>query len=227
MSDTVITVRGRFEAHHPPERATVRLTVGHEGPDKGQVYAATAEGANRLAGQIRPLVDPTGHGPATWWSAGRLATWAHRPWNTEGRQLPLVFHARVEMTVKFRDFDALARFVDSVGSAPGVAVTDIDWALTEDRRLTLEREARRRAVEDARARAGDYAEAAGLAEVEVVAVADAGMLGDPTGGGPGPVGGVAFARTASAPAGGGAEAAPLQPEDITVTATVDARFHAR
>ncbi|MHA3702115.1 SIMPL domain-containing protein [Jatrophihabitans sp. YIM 134969] len=221
-NETVVTVRGAFESKIAPERATVSLTVGFEGPDKGQVYGRTVEAANVVAGLARSLVDPE-RGPATWWASERLRTWSHRPWNQDGKQLPPVFHAAASIQVKFRDFDALARFVDDVGTRPGVAVDGIEWALTEARRRELERDARRRAVVDATGRAQDYATAAGLGSVVPVALADAGMLGDQSAphGGPGAV---AFARAASPKAGGDAESLDLQPEDVTVAASVDARF---
>lgn len=216
-----MTVRGSFEAHVPPERATVTLAVGFEGPDQGAVYGRTVESANAVASLTRSLVEADA-GPATWWSSDRMRTWSHRPWNQDGQQLPLVFHALARIRVKFRDFDALARFVDDLAARPGVSVEGIEWALTAVRRADLDRDARRRAVADATERARDYAAAAGLGPVTPVALADAGMLGDrsaPVGG----TGAVGFARAAAAGHEAG-EGIDLQPEDVTVSATVDARF---
>ena len=47
----------------------------------------------------------------TWWSSDQLPTWAQRPWNTEGKQLPLVHHAQVDVQAKFADFAALSRWI--------------------------------------------------------------------------------------------------------------------
>ena len=73
---------------------------------------------------------------------------------------------------------------------------------------------------DATAKAQAYAAAIGLTTVRALAIADAGMLGE----GLHPIApqGLAYARAGSADAGG----ADLQfaPQDIAVTAEIDARF---
>ncbi len=157
----------------------------------------------------------------TWWSAEQLRTWSTRPWNKDGVQLPLVHHASVGIEVKFRDFSALSRWVGQhVSSTDGFRVDRVEWALTSKRRTELQRQVRTRAVEDAVIRAQQYADALGLGRIRPVAIADAGMLGDnlrPEGGG----GGIAL-RSAAAPGGG--PDVELVPEDIEVSAAVDARF---
>ncbi len=222
MADTVITVRGSFDSYFPPERATVNLAVGHQGPEKAAVYARTTAAAARVTEVLGGITDPE-QGPVTWWSSDRVRTWSEKPWNQEGKQLPLVFHATVGVEAKFKDFVALARFIDEVVVLPGVSVRGLTWTLTEARKREVVREARQRAVQDATERAADYASAAGLTTVTVAAVADVGMLGGDTNY-TSSGGNVAFARAAAAPGGAGEASLDLTPSDVAISASVDARF---
>lgn len=218
---TEITVRGTFNAFQPPERATVHATIAFEGPEMEPVYESVVRDLESVKASITPL--KTGDdGPVTWWSAEQLRTWSNRPWNSDGVQLPLVHHASVGIEVKFRDFASLSRWVGNhTVNTTGFRVSHIRWALTAKRRKELQRQARIRAVEDAVVKAQEYAEALGLGPIHPVAIADAGMLG--TNLRPESAGGPAHMRMAAAP-GGGAPEVELIPEDIEVSATVDARF---
>ena len=161
-------------------------------------------------------------GAVTWWSAEQLRTWSNRPWNQDGAQLPLVHHASVGVQVKFRDFTALSRWVaEHVANTEGFSISRVEWALTSKRWNELTQEVRTRAVRDAAARAQQYADALGLGKVVPVAIADAGMLG--TGGQP--TGGHGATYLSAAPmASSGGPNVELIPEDIEVSAAVDARF---
>lgn len=219
IPETVITVQGSFDAFHPAERATVSVAVGFEGPERAPVVARTSEGTAALVAGIRDRHDPAA-GPVTWFATDRLRVWSQRPYNNKGDQKPLVHHALTTTRAKFRDFDELARWVERAATYPGVRVDGIEWALTERTRTAAVEEARTRAVEEARRKAQTYAGALGLGPVRCVAVADPGMLGDHSsaqGGG----GVTAFARAAKAEEPGGLS---FTPEDIAVSATVDARF---
>jgi uncharacterized protein len=217
---TEITVRGTFSAFEAPERGTVHAIVAYEGPEMASVYDRVARDLEAVKASVSPLKSGD-HGPVTWWSAEQLRTWSNRPWNNEGKQLPLVHHASVGFEVKFRDFNALSRWVgEHVANTAGFRVSHVQWELTSKRRTALQRQVRTRAVEDAVIRAQQYAEALGLAKIRPVAIADAGMLGTslhPEGGG-----GATLMRMA-APAGG-AHDVELLPEHIEVSAAVDARF---
>lgn len=218
---TEITVRGTFNAFQAPERGTVHATIAYEGPAMEPVYDRVARDLEAVKASVTPL--KTGdHGPVTWWSAQQLRTWSNRPWNKDGIQLPLVHHASVGIQVKFRDFSSLSRWVGQhIANTEGFKISHVEWALTSKRRTELQRQARTRAVEDAVVRAQQYADALGLGKIRPVAIADAGMLGanlHPEGGA-----GAGYLRAAAAPPGGGPDV-ELLPEDIEVSATVDARF---
>jgi uncharacterized protein len=217
---TEITVRGSFTSFEPPERGTVHATIAFDGPAMEPVYDRVARDLDAVKASITALHNPT-DGPVTWWSAQNLRTWSSRPWNKDGKQLPPVYHATVSIEAKFRDFTALSRWVsEHIANTAGFRVSRVEWTLTTERRDELHRQARTRAVQDSVTRAQQYADALELGKIRPVAVADAGMLvpNRPEGGSGG-----AFLRAAAAPMGGAAEV-ELLPEDIEVSADIDARF---
>ena len=197
---TEITVRGSFTAFQAPERGTVHATIAFEGPAMEPVYDRVARDLEAVKASVTPL--KTGaHGPVTWWSAEQLRTWSNRPWNKDGKQLPLVHHASVGIEVKFRDFSALSHWVGQhVANTDGFRVSHVEWALTSKQRAELLRQVRTRAVEDAVLRAQQYADALGLGKIRPVAIADAGMLSASLH----PEGGVGAAHLRAAAAAAGA-----------------------
>ena len=214
---TEITVRGSFSAFERPERGTVHATIAYEGPVMEPVYGRVARDLDAVKASIAPM-DDKDNGAVTWWSADQLRTWSNRPWHKDGKQLPLIHHASVGLEVKFRDFSALSRWVgEHVANTEGFRVAHVEWALTAKRREALEKEVRTRAVRDAVTRAQAYADALGLGQIRPVAIADAGMLGTRTESGPS----TAYMRAAAV---GGAPDVELVPEQIEVSAEVDARF---
>lgn len=218
---TEIIVRGSFSAFQPPERATVHATLGYEGPAIEPVYERVVRDLDAVKSSITPLHHPDA-GPVTWWSTGRVRTWAQRPWNNEGKQLPLVHHASVDIEVKFSDFTALSRWVGGhVTDTGGFSLSRIEWALTAKHREELVKQVHTRAVQDAVIRAQVYADALGLGPVRPVAIADAGMLGHSPAGSSGQ----GMMRAMAAPAGkGGAPELEFSPADIEVSMSVDAKF---
>jgi uncharacterized protein YggE len=221
MSETIITVQGRFAAFYPAELATVEVSVHREAPERDKAFSGTSADAGTVRESIVALHDPV-TGPVTWWASDSVQVWTEKPWNTEGKQLPPVFHSRIGFTVKFRGFEALDRWIEAVSASDSVSVESIGWALTEARETGVTAEVRSRAVKDAVAKAGVYAQSIGLGSVKAVAIADPGMLGDPVRSVP-----VAEAVLLSSSARGRMnDGAPLslKPADIEVTAVVDARF---
>jgi len=214
---TEITVRGSFAAFERPERGTVHATIEYEGPAMEPVYERVARDLDAVKASIA-LLDGGENGAVTWWSADQLRTWSNRPWNKDGKQLPLVHHASVRLDVKFRDFSALSRWVgEHLANTEGFRIAHVEWALTAKRRDALEKEVRTRAARDAVTRAQAYADALGLGQVRPVGIADAGMLDTRPQSGPP----AAYLRAAAV---GGASDVELEPEHIEVSAEVDARF---
>lgn len=221
MNDTTITVQGRYSAFYPAERATVALSAHLEGADRTRVFDGTAASAERIRQLIETRLDRSS-GPVTWFSSDSVQVWSEKPWSQTGKQLPPVFHSRVKFSVKFSDFGALASFIEQVASIDGASVGHIEWSLTESSRTGHLAEVRSRAVKDAVAKASVYAQSIGLGTVRAVAVADQGMLGDTVQAGGTPFdGGVMRVAGSPHPVGPTLE---LSPEDIELTAVVDARF---
>lgn len=127
------------------------------------------------------------------------------------------------MTAKFRNFTALSTSIELLAAIDGVSIDSLSWALTDGRTTTVTAEVRSRAVKDAVAKASVYAQSIGLGTVRAVAVADPGMLGDQVRGGGGE-GAVYLARASKSMDSANEPSLSLKPEDIEVSAVVDARF---
>lgn len=218
MTDTIITVQGEHSAWYPAERATVSASVHGSGGQRDEVLQRVTATAARIRDSLDGLTDRDA-GPVTRWSSERVRVWTDRPWAADGQPGDPVVHAAIDVGATFRDFEALAGWVETTAELPDAAITGIAWELTESTRTSAVAEVRSRAVKDAVAKATVFAQSIGLRQVRAIALADPGMLGDQTGGGaPTPM--VRASMLAS-------DAAPqltLKPEQLAVTAVVDARF---
>lgn len=214
MTDVVITVRGAHSVTLPPQQATVYASVSADGPAPDPVVHLVASALAEVSASLAARCDPA-DGPVTRYAVEQIQKGAHRPYNQDGRQLPPVHTASASVTATFADFDDLAAWIERVAALDGVAVNHIEWALTDDRRVTVERETRKEAVRDARRRAQDYADALDLGPVRVRTVTDTGLSG------PGQPR-VLMAR-AVADSGGPPHIA-LRPDDVVVEAQVEATF---
>jgi uncharacterized protein YggE len=226
MSEVVITVRGQHETRIQPEEAVAHLSVRAEGRQRGEVVERMASLAAPLRDDLETRKDAGG---VAQWTSQRVSVWANRPWNSEGKQLALVHYASVDFTATFTDFAALSWWVTEVSERDGVQVDGVTWRLTPATAQATEADVAAQAVRVAVERARAYAGAIGLASVEPVEIADLGLLtrAEPATP-PAPEMGMramkaSFAMDAS---GGGAPAVELQPEEIVVSASVEARFRA-
>jgi uncharacterized protein YggE len=123
---------------------------------------------------------------------------------------------------------ALSWWITEVSENEGVQVDGITWRLTPDSRRLTEAAVAAEAVRVAVDRATSYASAIGLSTVTPLEIADLGLL---THGGEGTAPGPEMMRMAkasfAADAVGSGPAMEFEPEDIVVTAAVEARFSAR
>lgn len=216
-----ITVLGTHRVSLKPERATLFLTAGFEGDNPEPVLEAASGLVARLTGEIRALRDAQ-PSPVTWHAVLPIRTRTWRPYNNQGKTVPPRHAASAELQVKFRDFDALARFVAAIGGREGLTIGRVEWALTEITRERIQAAVLAEAVANARARALTIARAAGASDVVAVEIADPGLLRGETGGGGAPMP-VAAARMAAA-AGSPPDAVEVSPEDVETQASVHARF---
>ena len=216
---TIIAVTGRAEERVEPELGAVSLTVGTSGGNRESILRSVGESHERLLEEIREL---DASGALESWSAGQLRVWSHRPWNAEGRQLPLVHQANADVEVVFRDLAALGAWVGSVSGTTNVAVGGIDWRLTDATRDRVQESAQRAAVADAVRMAGVYAEALSLGTPAPVELADHGMLSEQ----PVPMMHKATLARAMVADGGAATSPEFAPAKLLLEAYVDARFSA-
>lgn len=219
MSGTIITVQGSHSAWYPAERASVAVAIKVDGADRETVFASATKAASAVRLSVELLVDSA----VTWWSADSVRVWSERPWNQDGKQLPLVFTASVGIRVKFRDFEALGEWIEKTAASDGVSIAGIEWQLTEATRTAVTAEVRSRSVKDAVTKATVFAQSIGLASVSAIALADPGMLGEQGSASP-DFSARAFKSEMSLDAGGGLS---FKPEEIEVSSTVDARFVAK
>lgn len=223
MSEVTVTVRGEHETRISPERATVRVTVRAEGPERSEVV----ERLLRLAAPLRDgLTERKDAGTLVDWTSKRMSVRAERPWNNQGKRLAPVYYASIDFTATFSEASELSIWVSDISPWDGVEVGWVDWHLTPETRAQVERDVAAQAVGAAVTRAQAYAGALGLAEVTPREIADVGLIssGQP----PTPAPMMASARGAkfSADAGSG-PAMEYEPEEIVIAATVEARFTAQ
>jgi len=219
MSDVTITVRGEHEARVAPERAAIRITVRAEGPER----TAVVDSALRLAEPLRESIAAgEDAGAVLEWSSRNFSVRAERPWNNEGKRLAPVYYASVDFTATFIEASELSIWISDVSSWDGVEVGAVDWHLTAGTAARIEREVAAAAVGVAVSRAQAYAGALGLGEMTPIEIADAGLIssGQP----PAPM---MKARGAMAFSADSAPSMEYEPEEIVVSATVEARFAAR
>lgn len=221
MSEVTITVRGEHERRVAPEEAVAHVSVRAEGPEREAVVERMAALAAPLRDDLAARKDA---GAISEWSSQRVSVWANRPWNNEGKQLALVHYASVEITATFTDFSALSWWISEVAERDGVQVDNVHWRLTTSTAKSIESEVAAQAVQVAVHRATAYAGAIGLTDLVPREIADLGLLSrSPEQPSPAPKMMRAMAMNAM-DAGGAGPAVELQPEDIVVTAAVEARF---
>ncbi len=214
MTPVEITVRGSHTVRLAPEQATVYANLAADGPDPQPVFDAVAGALDGVIDSLQSRHQPES-GPVTTFAVEQARRSSHRPYNSEGRQLPLVHTAAVSITATFIDFDELAAWVGWSAGVPGLGVAHIDWSLTDATRLGVERATRQEAVRDAKRRAQDYADALDLGVVTVRRISDPGF------GGPGMS--KVMMASAMSDAGGSAQIS-LRPDEVEVTAQVEATF---
>lgn len=220
MSDVTITVRGEDEEHITPERATIRVTVSTEGAQRG----AVVDQIKHLAEPVRAsITERNDSGSVAEWTSKRLAVRAERPWNSDGKRLALVYKATIDFTATFTEASELSIWVSDISAWDGVEVGWVNWHLTPETRARVEREVASAAVGVAVARAEAYAAALHLTTVTPREIADVGLISS----GQPPAAPQMMRARGAAFAADSAPAMEYEPEDIVVSATVEARFDAR
>lgn len=215
MTEVEITVHGEHRTRVAPELGTIHVTVRAEAHDRASVTAMIAQYGEPIR---RSLSARKESGTLLEWTSERMSLRVERPWNTEGKQLAPVHHASVSFAATFADVSELSLWVSEISEWEGVEIGGVEWKLTPETRASIERSTGTTAVSVAIARAQTYANALGLTTVTAVSVADAGLISQPSQ----QVSARAFMLAESA-----TRVMEYEPDDIEVTATVEARFRAR
>ncbi len=217
MTPVRITVRGTHTVRVRPEQATINATLSGEGPAAEPVFQAVTAALAEVAGSLETRCRPR-RGPVTRYSVDQIRMGSYRPPRPDRAELAPIHTAAVPITATFTDFDDLAAWVQWCAGVAGFGMTGIRWSLGEARRRKVERKTRRQAVRDAGRRARDYADALDLGSVEATSINESG----PGGAAPRPM---LMAKASAAPADGPGDFS-LRPDDVEVTAEVEAVFTA-
>ncbi|MDQ0645270.1 SIMPL domain-containing protein [Microbacterium murale] len=218
MSDVTITVRGENESRVTPERATIRVTVRTEGPERTSVVDQVMRLSEPLRASITQRKDA---GTVAEWSSKRIAVSADRPWSNEGKRLALVYRSSIDFSATFTDPSELSIWVSDISAWDGVEVGWVNWHLTPETRARVERDVASSAVSVAVARAEAYAAALGLTDVTPLEIADVGLISQ----GQTPAA-PHMLKSRDAIFAESAPAMEYEPDEIVVSATVEARFNA-
>gem|GEM_PF-3674458 len=116
-----ILVEGSAERMVSPDVGELFLMLEQEGNDREFVVGLTSELARRFSEAVAPLRPAS----VVRWSLDPIRVHTWRP--EEGT---LRYRAMANSKILFRDFQALADFAVSWGSAPGVEIHYTDWRLS-------------------------------------------------------------------------------------------------
>ncbi len=220
-----ITVTGHAEREYRPNRCTVNLRVHADGANRDAAAEPTLAAVATVTDLVTALRERE-DSPVNRWTYDQIRHDRHRPYHRDGKQRPWVYTSSASITVTFSDFRAVSAFVGEVAGIDAVTVGHLRWWITrkaKDRRLATVRDL---AVRDALAKAKGYTQGLGYSTFHAVAIADPGMLGDRPSPGHAdmamPMGVMAQPATSL----DGAPEPQLEPDRITVTADVEARFEA-
>lgn len=218
-----ITVRAAAQGRRVPEIAVLTVRASHESGHQQEASSAAHTLMKQLADQVRQIqserpeiVDRLVISP--------VGTRSWRPWNNEGRQLPLRHESSGQVQIALTDFDLVARLTQEWSAVEGLNLGAPRWELTDDSQRELEAEVTTEAVRMCRQRAQVMAEASDCHEVTPLQVADTGLLERPNAEAM-PAPGVMMARSGAA-ADSADAGFDLSPREITVRVQVEARYRA-
>jgi hypothetical protein len=207
MTDTpTVAVRGEAVREVEPELAQLTVTIAARDSDREHTLTRLAQRAEALGGLLDRYAEVIDRRETS-----RIAVY---PELRRSGERVRAYVGSVSTTVTFSDFTQLGEVVMVLADQDQTTVYGPSWSLRPD--SPAYGEARRAAIDDALARAREYAGALGARLVRLVELADSGLSGDS---GPQPM---AFAMRAA-----GESQQPqleLDPQRQTVRAAVEARF---
>lgn len=166
-----LTVTGAGTVRTAPDIATIRIGVETDGKTAAQAMAENNDKATRMIDSLK-----AGGVAAKDIQTGQLSVqprYADRQRTQPGEPPRIVgYHVANIVTVTVRKLDSLGQLLDRVVRVGANRIDSIGFGLADD--TAKSDEARRRAVADARRRAGVLAEAAGVRLVRVLSIHEGG-----------------------------------------------------
>jgi uncharacterized protein YggE len=225
-----ITLNGSGSSIHAAERAILVLEAKAEGqPNPAHASAVVTRAANTIRDAIAPYC-PQDEAERRTVTGAAIAHYSMSTLDTSSsRQIvdghsktyETVYAARALFNIKFHDFAVLNKLATQFSAMDHVKISRIDWDLTDATLDGLKGGARKRAAQDAIAKAIDYAEAfagVGREKVRPVTVSESTYYNQSTRPqlhyGKGMRGRVT-----------GSEELQFEPEDVRLEVTVTAKFH--
>jgi len=170
-----ITVRGTALRQLPPELGVLHIRIDFGGDYRTAVLEQAVHLQTEILAQVRSLIEA---GNAVRVVAPSIHSWTDTDWSepeSEKGQRVTRYRSGAPIDVWFTDMDVLGAWIASLDSSEGVKIRGITWDLTEDTRSHLMRQIRMDATQDAITRAGQYATAAGLGDIQLVALWEVGL----------------------------------------------------
>lgn len=211
----IITTTGRGDAHVPADRASLTIAVETRGSTASAAAAANASAMTATLAALHRVGLADSELSTTGFSVG---TDYSRPMPT-GAPQPVTFVARNGVRVELRSPTKLGTIIDSALAAGATQVSQLQF--TSDRVEAVRAAALAQAVERARADAEAIAHAAGgtLGPLIEVSTAGGGTFYEAA-----PFSALAQIRVAGGMAAPPPPPTPLAPSDVSVAATVTARW---
>ena len=198
-----VTVRGTGTATTQPDDVTVGLSVESLRPTASEAFAE----ATRLASDVAALCDeldvPAGSRTTSQVALAEHGEHTNAGWQHRG------YRAAARVAVRVTDAELASRLVSEAAARLDVRIDGPTWRVAHDN--PAHAEARRRAAEDARSRAEEYAAALGGRVGAVVSVVEPGAAS------PGPEPRMYAVRQELSPM-------PIEAGDHDVVAVVDVTF---
>jgi uncharacterized protein YggE len=170
MENPLVSVRGEAFLRCDPEIAKVSVTVDARAKQRSQALAGLAERRERVSSllaatgeSIERTEDGSGHVRPDWETA-------------KGKEQITGYVASTRTTLTINDFTVVSDIVTSLAALDMTTVDGPSWHLRPG--SPQRRKARILAAQDALARAREYADAFGTKVVDLVELADLGMLSE-------------------------------------------------
>lgn len=172
MTPITINVTGSSTIHQPPEQAVLFFHVQSEGSSSDTVSKEVTATSNQLQQTFKELKsDSLAPAPVAAFSTSSLRSWSERPRDRDGNPGERVHYAQLRSEATFREFKKLSEVAGRLAAYPNVAISNIDWRLTDETKQELGSKTRKLAMKDAIQKASDYAEVIGR-EVNPVEITD-------------------------------------------------------